>query len=180
MIADTLQVTRGSSTSTTEDRTTSQAVFSTRPLLCAHCVYAVLENEKAKTRGQTGRSQTEPAPPTFMRALLRLLGRLGLRGSFASYAFSYFGSIGNRIIQRQHKAALRFSDYVRARLYHPRFTRSKPPRIFGDGEMAELTRRFGWSKTPVGPIETWPDTLLTTVNLLLATRHSMFLWWGRS
>lgn len=55
---------------------------------------------------------------------------------------------------------------------------NKTSRIFGDGEMAELTRRFDWSKTPVGPIDTWPDTLLTTVNLLLATRHPMFLWWG--
>lgn len=27
--------------------------------------------------------------------------------------------------------------------------------------MAELTRRFDWSKTPVGPIDTWPDTLPT-------------------
>jgi PAS domain S-box-containing protein len=44
--------------------------------------------------------------------------------------------------------------------------------------MAELTRRFDWSKTPLGPVETWPDTLLTTVNMLLATRHPMFLWWG--
>lgn len=44
--------------------------------------------------------------------------------------------------------------------------------------MTELTRRFDWSKTPVGSIDTWPDTLLTTVNLLLATRHPMFLWWG--
>jgi len=58
----------------------------------------------------------------------------------------------------------------------PRY--NKAPRIFGEGEMAELTRRFDWSKTPVGPITEWPDTLLTTVNLLLATRHPMFLWWG--
>ena len=51
-------------------------------------------------------------------------------------------------------------------------------RIFGDGEMAELTRRFDWSKTPVGPVEAWPDTLLTAVNMVLANRHPMFLWWG--
>jgi PAS domain S-box-containing protein len=57
-------------------------------------------------------------------------------------------------------------------------SRHKTRRIFGDGEMAELTRRFDWSKTPVGPMDAWPDTLLTTVNLLLATRHPMFLWWG--
>ena len=26
--------------------------------------------------------------------------------------------------------------------------------------------------------EAWPDTLVTTVNMLLASRHPMFLWWG--
>jgi PAS domain S-box-containing protein len=56
--------------------------------------------------------------------------------------------------------------------------REKSRRIYGDGEMAELTRNFDWSKTPVGPIDTWPDVLMTTVNMLLATRHPMFLWWG--
>ncbi len=44
--------------------------------------------------------------------------------------------------------------------------------------MAELTRAFAWAKTPLGPVETWSDTLVTTVNLLLASRHPMFLWWG--
>ena len=44
--------------------------------------------------------------------------------------------------------------------------------------MADRTRAFDWSSTPVGPIETWPDTLLITVNTLLNTRHPMFLWWG--
>ena len=51
-------------------------------------------------------------------------------------------------------------------------------RIIGEGETAELIRAFDWAKTPVGPVETWSDTLLTTVNLLLASRHPMFLWWG--
>jgi PAS domain S-box-containing protein len=50
--------------------------------------------------------------------------------------------------------------------------------IIGDGEMAELTRSFDWARTPVGPVEKWSDTLLTTVNLILASRHPMFLWWG--
>ena len=51
-------------------------------------------------------------------------------------------------------------------------------KIFGTGEMADLTRAFDWSSTPVGPVESWPDTLVTTVNTMLATRHPMFLWWG--
>jgi signal transduction histidine kinase len=51
--------------------------------------------------------------------------------------------------------------------------------IFGYGEMADRTRAFNWSSTPVGPIETWPDLLLTTVNTMLGSRHPMFLWWGK-
>lgn len=56
--------------------------------------------------------------------------------------------------------------------------RYKARQIYGNGEMAELTRAFDWSQTPLGPIDSWPDVLLTTVNLLLATRNPMFLWWG--
>src|SRR5580704_18064249 len=55
---------------------------------------------------------------------------------------------------------------------------SPSSQIIGDGEMAELTRSFDWARTPVGPVEKWSDTLLTTVNLILASRHPMFLWWG--
>jgi PAS domain S-box-containing protein len=51
-------------------------------------------------------------------------------------------------------------------------------RIIGDGEMAGLTRKFAWSSTSLGPIDSWPDILVTTVNMMLASRHPMFLWWG--
>jgi|HubBroStandDraft_6_1064221.scaffolds.fasta_scaffold12030_3 PAS domain S-box-containing protein len=51
-------------------------------------------------------------------------------------------------------------------------------RIIGHGEMAHLIRAFDWKRTVLGPIEIWPDTLVTTVNMLLASRHPMFLWWG--
>ena len=50
--------------------------------------------------------------------------------------------------------------------------------VFGAGEMAARTRAFDWSSTSAGPIEQWTETLLTTVNTLLASRHPMFLWWG--
>jgi signal transduction histidine kinase len=50
--------------------------------------------------------------------------------------------------------------------------------IFGAGEMADLTRAYDWSMTPVGPVERWPEALLTTVNTILCSRHPMFLWWG--
>src|SRR5580700_9457068 len=51
-------------------------------------------------------------------------------------------------------------------------------RIIGHGEMAHLIRAFDWTRTSLGPVETWPNTLVTTVNMLLASRHPMFLWWG--
>jgi hypothetical protein len=60
----------------------------------------------------------------------------------------------------------------------PPIRRAPHELIHGTGEMADLTRAFDWSETPVGPIEEWPDTLLITVNTLLASRFPMFLWWG--
>ena len=51
-------------------------------------------------------------------------------------------------------------------------------KVFGIGEMADLTRTFDWSKTSIGPIDRWPEVLLNAVNTLLNSRHPMFLWWG--
>jgi PAS domain S-box-containing protein len=51
-------------------------------------------------------------------------------------------------------------------------------RIIGSGEMAEIIRSYQWGESPLGAIESWSDTLVTTVNLILASRHPMFLWWG--
>ena len=50
--------------------------------------------------------------------------------------------------------------------------------LFGIGEMADRTRAFDWSQTSIGPIDRWPEVLLNTVNILLNSRHPMFLWWG--
>ncbi len=52
-------------------------------------------------------------------------------------------------------------------------------RLFGIGEMADLTRAFDWSQTSIGPMDRWPEVLLNTVNTLLNSRHPMFLWWGK-
>src|SRR3954452_14913798 len=46
------------------------------------------------------------------------------------------------------------------------------------GEMGVLTRAFDWSKTPLGPPQTWPQSLRVTVRLVLTSRHPMFIWWG--
>ena len=44
--------------------------------------------------------------------------------------------------------------------------------------MGALTRAYDWSATPLGPPETWPQSLRTAVRILLNTNHPMFIWWG--
>jgi PAS domain S-box-containing protein len=48
----------------------------------------------------------------------------------------------------------------------------------GSGEMATLTRMKDWGKTPVGPVHTWPQSLRTTLGIVLNSKFPMFLWWG--
>src|SRR5205085_956808 len=48
----------------------------------------------------------------------------------------------------------------------------------GGGEMGELTRNYDWSQTPVGGPECWPQSLRTTLSILLNAGFPMFLWWG--
>ena len=50
--------------------------------------------------------------------------------------------------------------------------------LSGGGEMGKLTRSFDWSKTPVGPIAGWPQSLRTTLSIILNSKFPMFLFWG--
>ncbi len=52
-------------------------------------------------------------------------------------------------------------------------------RVFiGKGEMAALIRGRDWAKTPLGPVESWPQSLRTAVSICLGSRHPIVLWWG--
>ena len=44
--------------------------------------------------------------------------------------------------------------------------------------MRAATRAFDWSRTPVGPMATWSNNQRNIVNLVVNSRHPMFLWWG--
>jgi PAS domain S-box-containing protein len=50
--------------------------------------------------------------------------------------------------------------------------------LAGGGEMGALTRAHNWSATPIGPPDSWPQSLRTAVRILLNSNHPMFIWWG--
>ncbi len=50
--------------------------------------------------------------------------------------------------------------------------------VAGDGEMARLIRMYDWAATPLGPITSWPQSLRTSVNLILNSQHPMWIGWG--
>jgi PAS domain S-box-containing protein len=51
-------------------------------------------------------------------------------------------------------------------------------RISGTGEMAVLTRAYDWAGTPLGPIDTWPEALLCSVNMMLSCQFPTVIFWG--
>jgi signal transduction histidine kinase len=44
--------------------------------------------------------------------------------------------------------------------------------------VSDLVRDFDWSTTPLGAAETWPESLRTTVRILLTSRFPMWMAWG--
>jgi PAS domain S-box-containing protein len=51
---------------------------------------------------------------------------------------------------------------------------------FAEGELGALIRAFDWSSTSLGPIPNWPQSLKTTVDLLLRSPVPIVLLWGPS
>ena len=54
----------------------------------------------------------------------------------------------------------------------------EPPFLQGGGELGALIRAKDWSGTPLGPPESWPQSLKTTLGILLNSRYPMFVFWG--
>lgn len=53
-----------------------------------------------------------------------------------------------------------------------------PGFLAGGGEMGALIRAKDWSKTPLGPPESWPPSLRTAVSIMLETHIGMHIAWG--
>jgi PAS domain S-box-containing protein len=48
----------------------------------------------------------------------------------------------------------------------------------GGGEMGDRVRQTDWSRTPLGPANSWSPALRMIVKFLLANRFPQLLWWG--
>jgi signal transduction histidine kinase len=56
--------------------------------------------------------------------------------------------------------------------------RIKTDPLAGGGEMGALMRSIDWSKTAVGPVSGWPQSLRTALSILLETGFPMYIAWG--
>ena len=50
--------------------------------------------------------------------------------------------------------------------------------LSGGGDLGALLRATDWSRTPVGPIESWPQSLRTAVSIVLSSKFAGYLAWG--
>src|SRR5580765_6409409 len=51
--------------------------------------------------------------------------------------------------------------------------------LAGGGNVGALMREKDWSSSPLGPPDSWPQSLRTVVGLLLQSRFPMFVAWGK-
>jgi signal transduction histidine kinase len=52
------------------------------------------------------------------------------------------------------------------------------PFLSGGGEAAEIIASFDWAETPLGPIESWPASLKSTIALILRSPVPIVTLWG--
>ena len=54
-----------------------------------------------------------------------------------------------------------------------------PEFLSGGGEMGRRIREHDWSKTPLGSVETWPQSLRTCIRIMLTSRQPIWIGWGK-
>ncbi|WP_276166372.1 PAS domain-containing protein [Zobellia alginiliquefaciens] len=61
---------------------------------------------------------------------------------------------------------------------HNKFDGNRFPFLEGGGEMGKIMREKNWETTLLGSPITWPQSLRTTLSIVLDSRFPMFLFWG--
>ncbi|WP_247234800.1 ATP-binding protein [Telluribacter sp. SYSU D00476] len=51
--------------------------------------------------------------------------------------------------------------------------------LSGGGELGELIRSMDWSKTPLGEVDCWPQSLRSALSICLGSSFPIALYWGR-
>ena len=54
-----------------------------------------------------------------------------------------------------------------------------PEFLAGGGEMGARIRNYDWAATPLGPVETWPQSLRTCIRIMLTSRQPIWIGWGK-
>src|SRR5580704_8535833 len=54
-----------------------------------------------------------------------------------------------------------------------------PEFLSGGGEMGQRIREYNWAATPLGPVETWPQSLRTCVRIMLSSQQPIWIGWGK-
>src|SRR5512141_900001 len=57
-------------------------------------------------------------------------------------------------------------------------TKAKDEIFAGPSATAALMREIDWSQTPLGPVESWPQSLRTSVSICLNSAFAILVWWG--
>ena len=71
------------------------------------------------------------------------------------------------------------SGHAEQPMARPRQTVTGPEAcLAGGGEMGTLMRALEWAQTPIGPVETWPQSLRSAVSILLPSKAQIVLFWG--
>jgi PAS domain S-box-containing protein len=59
-------------------------------------------------------------------------------------------------------------------------TTAQTPSFFaGGGKMGELTRSHDWSKTPLGDVDNWPQSLKSAFSICLNSNFPIAIYWGK-
>lgn len=54
-----------------------------------------------------------------------------------------------------------------------------PEFLTGGGELGQRIREYDWSKTPLGPVNTWPQSLRTCIRIMLTSSQPIWIGWGK-